>query len=59
MYCHVSLPEGVTLILFEVTGLFQQTELCAVCMDGEKKVGGEDGAFKSVAIKLAAKFSFP
>lgn len=47
------------MILFEVTGLFQQTELCAVCMDGEKKVGGEDGAFKSVAIKLAAKFSFP
>lgn len=55
------------MILFEVTGLFQQTELCAVCMDGEKKVGGEDEnfnvtpdkAFKSVPIKLAAKCSFP
>lgn len=58
------------MIFFEVTGLFQQAEICAVCMDGEKKVGGDGGedenfnvtpdkAFKTVAIKLSAKFSFP
>ena len=33
--------------------MFQQTELCAVCMDGEKKVGGEDENFNVTPEKVS------